>query len=344
MGRSIDGGCDGGWDGGWKVWRGFGLALVVGLGCSSSGGSRPPAYLPVSSTNQDSLYTIEMGDLKMVIDAAAGARVTEFSLFGTNVLTGTDVNDSNYGSTYWPSPQSSWCTVGGGCWPPPPALDSQPYIGSVDAPTNVVQMTSGEAMLWAFAGSAVTVTKQFTPVPEIGAIDVTYILSNTSTTVAVSVAPWQVSRVQGTGGLTFFGQGDGAPSYAPGNDSKFAVTEADGDVWYDFAPVNYNSKMLADGAGWIAHVTKSRLMYLLEYPDLPSTDAAPGEAEVEIFTGTDGDYVELENQGPLTDLAPGDAVVWTARWKLRQIPSGTSVAVGSSTLTSFAHAQLVDAE
>ena len=79
MGRSIDGV--------WRVSRRFGLVLAVGVGCTSGGGASPPSYLPVSATNQDSLYTIEMGSLKMVVDAAVGARVTEFSLAGTNVLT-----------------------------------------------------------------------------------------------------------------------------------------------------------------------------------------------------------------------------------------------------------------
>ncbi len=98
--------------------------------------------------------------------------------------------------------------------------------------------------------------------------------------------------------------------------------------------------MLADGVGWIAQVTKSRLLYLLAYPDVQPTDAAPGEAEVEIFTGIGGDYVELETQGALTDVAPGDTLVWTVRWKLRQLPIVTSVAVGNSGLTSFASVQL----
>jgi hypothetical protein len=87
-------------------------------------------------------------------------------------------------------------------------------------------------------------------------------------------------------------------------------------------------------------VTQSRLLYLLAYPDVPATEAAPGEAEVEIFTGTGGDYVEIETQGALTDVAPGGTLVWTVRWKLRQVPSSTSVAVGSSALVSFSDAQL----
>ena len=42
-------------------------------------------------------------------------------------------NHDNFGSTYWPSPQSSWCAAGGGCWPPPAAIDSGAYTGGIDA-------------------------------------------------------------------------------------------------------------------------------------------------------------------------------------------------------------------
>ena len=244
------------------------------------------------------------------------------------------------GARIGPAPSRAGAPLGAAVGRPSAAIDLDPYTGSIDAGTNSVQLTSGEVSIAAFPGSALTLTKQFTPLPDSGAIDVTYTLANTSTSVAVSVGPWQISRVAATGGLTFFGQGDGAPSYASGSNPTFSATEVGGDLWYEFSPVVSNSKMLADGVGWIAHVTESRLLYLLAYPDVQPTDVAPGEAEVEIFTGTGGDYAELETQGALTDLAPGDTSVWTVRWKLRQLPSGTSVAVGSSGLTSFASVQL----
>src|SRR5690348_6791355 len=98
------------------------LFFCASAACSSSNGTRPPIYTPVSATAVGSQYTLTLGDLKMVIDGAQGARVVEFSLRGQNVLVTQDEN-INYGSTYWPSPQASWCTAGGGCWPPPAAID-----------------------------------------------------------------------------------------------------------------------------------------------------------------------------------------------------------------------------
>ena len=82
-------------------------AAIVGCG----GGDEPISYTPVSATNDGGLYTLQLGALKLVIDGTRGARITEWSLKGTNVLVTRDENDT-YGSTYWPSPQSSWCAGG----------------------------------------------------------------------------------------------------------------------------------------------------------------------------------------------------------------------------------------
>jgi hypothetical protein len=305
--------------------------------CGGGGGDKPPTFTPVSATSAGDLYTLELGDLKMVVDGARGARITELSLQGTNLLVTRDENGT-YGSTYWPSPQSTWCAAMGACGPPPAAIDTGPYAGGIDA-TNSIQLTGGEAPLDGINGSTVTVSKQFTPVPGSGAIDVTYTLTNGLASVGVYFAPWQVSRVA-TGGLTFFGQGSGPPTYAPDTDPTFTLTPAAGDLWYASAPVTHDSKALADGTGWLAHVTPERLLALVSYPDIQPGDAASGEAEIEVFTN--GDYVEIEAQGALTVLAPGEALTWTVRWKLRRVPGGTTVAAGSTALAALAASALAE--
>ena len=109
---------------------------------------------------------------------------------------------------------------------------------------------------------------------------------------------------------------------------------------HEFVPVTSNSKGLADGSGWIAHLTGEGLMYLLAYPDIQPSEAAPGEAEIELFTGQGSGYVEMETQGALTSVAPGGTLVWTVRWKLRQLPFGGPGTVARSALASFAESQL----
>jgi hypothetical protein len=320
----------------------FGLAVACGAACG--GGSTGPSYMPVSVTTDatGSLLTLTMGDLAMVVDEATGGRITEFSLKGTNVLTGPDVDYENYGATFWPSPQSSWCQAGGGCWPPDAIIDSDPYVNSgAGTPADVIEMSSGSTTILGDAGSTVSVTKQFTPVPASGAVDVTYTLNNDASSVPITVAPWQVSRVKGTGGLTFFGSPDGSISYTAGTAASFSFTDAEGDLWYDYAPVTSSSKALADGSGWIAHVTAGGLFISQQFPDVPPGGAAPGEAEIEVYTGG-ADYLEMEAQGAYTAVPPGGSLVWTVRWKLRQVPSGTSVAVGSAALASFANTTLAE--
>lgn len=291
-------------------------------------------YQPVSVTSSGSQYTLQMGPIKMVIDGGKGARVTEFSFNGSNVLTGPEANGTNYGSTFWPSPQSSWYV--GKTWPPIPQIDTAEYTGSIDG--NTVQLTSPAATLGAAAGSQFTVTKRFKPVPESGAIDITYTISNQPGSVAITVAPWEISRVRGVGGLTFFGKGSDTPRLMTGTDTtNFVVTEANGIYWYKCATLAASgSKCFADGTGWIAHVTASNILFLLAYPDIEPSEAADGEAEVEFYNKkADGDYVELEPQGASTSIAPGESREWTVRWKLRQVPSGTTVDVGSEDLASF---------
>jgi hypothetical protein len=318
-------------------WRGALLLFCVGA-CSSGGiDIKAPVYTPVSATTDGSLYTMTLGDLKMVVDSAHGARIIEFSFRRKNVLVTQDEN-INYGSTYWPSPQASWCTVGGGCWPPPDAIDSGPYAGMLQLiPSNLeatgqFQLTSGPQSLAGIPGSSFTVSKAFSPLPESGGILVTYTLTNTSTTDALSLAPWQVSRVA-AGGLTFFGQGSGAVTYAPNTASTFTVDAMGGDLWYQSAPVTHDSKAFADGTGWLAQVTPDRLLYLVSHGDIGPSDAAPGEAEVEIYTNSS--YVELEAQGRFESIAPGGSMVFGVLWQLRPVPNDTMVAEGSADLASL---------
>ena len=297
---------------------------------SNTGGSGGNVSNVSVTTDGNNHYTLQVGSMKMVIDAGVGARITEFSLNDTNVLTAPAVDQSaghnNYGCTFWTSPQAAWS------WPPVAALDSQAYSGVIDAATNSVELVSGTATI---SNTPLTVTKRFVPVPESGAIDVTYTITNLSSSLAIKLAPWQISRVAGTGGLTFFAKGTGTYT----STGTLALTDADGIYWFTFAAATVNSKALSDGAGWIAHVTKDKLLLLFEYPDIQATEAAPNEAEVEVYTGPNGDYVEVEPQGAYTSLEPGATREWKVRWKLRQIDSSTTVSAGSASLQAFAQQQ-----
>ncbi len=302
----------------------------AGAAAGNNAGGTVSDYQPVSASNDGDNYTLQMGRIKMVINAAVGARITEFSFDGSNVLTGPDVDTNtaapahnNYGSTFWTSPQSAWS------WPPVAAIDSQPYTGGVDAASNSIQLVSGTATV---SNVPFTVTKKFVPVPDSGEIDVTYTLANTSTSASLTAAPWQISRVAGTGSLTFFGQGTGTYT----SSGTLTLTDQDGIYWYSFVSATADSKAMSDGVGWIAHVTSDNLLLLFQYPDIQTSAFAAGEAEVEIYTGPYGDYIEVEPQGAFTTIPPNGTLQWTVRWKLRQVPSGTAISAGSADLEAFA--------
>ena len=64
-------------------------------------------------------YSITNDSLTLKIAPSFGARIIEFGISGRNALT---ESGPQTGSTFWPSPQSSWG------WPPPPSIDSGTYI------------------------------------------------------------------------------------------------------------------------------------------------------------------------------------------------------------------------
>jgi hypothetical protein len=95
-----------------------------------------------------------------------------------------------------------------------------------------------------------------------------------------------------------------------------------------------SQKFTGDGAeGWLAHVAGDKLL-LKTWADVPSSQQAPApEGEVEIYAAAT--YVELEPQGPFTQLAPGQSLEWSVRWYLRQLPSDVPVSLGSTALLAF---------
>jgi len=81
---------------------------------------------PVVPVANGSLYSFQFGDTRFAVDAKLGGRIVTFALSGRNILTGPAVDPANFGSTFWPSPQSDWG------WPPPAEIDGAPYAASLD--------------------------------------------------------------------------------------------------------------------------------------------------------------------------------------------------------------------
>jgi hypothetical protein len=305
------------------------LALLAGCDDPSAGGQACPGDATGGTmtsnlsvpTVSGSVYTFTVGNVVFAVDAAKAGRIVTFSLGGKNILTAAkNSQDNNWGSTFWPSPQSAWN------WPPPAEIDPGPYTPTLCGATLSLSSQIAPAL-------GLSVTKQFSVDSATGVVTIQYGLVNHGTK-AQNVAPWEITRVA-AGGLTFFPMGEGQPT--KGAQALLNLQMLNGGAWfaYDAAAITSDQKVFADGKeGWIAHVD-GNLLLVKAFSDTPATQAAPGEAEIEIYTDASHSYIEVENQGAYASLAPGATSTWTVRWFLRQLDATVSVQPGSSDLLTL---------
>jgi hypothetical protein len=299
-----------------------GAAGLAGAGAGRAAGGAGAAGVsngvePVIPIERGGKYALEFDGLVLEVDPRVGARIVTFSLEGKNVLTGSDIDGNNWGSTFWPSPQQRWN------WPPVPEIDTEPYTSSIV--DNAIVLTSAVGNR-----ARVRVTKRLRADRARRAIEIEYALENTDSATA-QWAPWEVSRVA-AGGITFFPTGDTKVS------TNLPVKQAGAVTWYQHDPNalgNSGQKFSGDGrGGWLAHVA-GRLLFLKTFADVPPNMQAPApEAEIEIYAATK--YVELEPQGVYTTLLPGEHLKWSVRWYLRPLPDSVAAVVGDAALVEFA--------
>ena len=310
------------------LYAGAGMCLAL---WSCAGASEPNESIskgdaavktnPVLPVANGSVYSFQFGDTQFSVDASRGGRIVTFALSGRNILTGPTVDPANYGSTFWSSPQSVWN------WPPPPEIDSAAYTAKVDGA--VLSLSGTAAAAVSVAGLAVE--KQFSVDADAGVVTIVYTIANRGTQ-AHSVAPWEITRVA-AGGLTFFPMGPGGSRQGPM--ALLNPTVVNGVAWipYNAATITSDQKLFADGLeGWIAHVDGD-LLLVKSFGDTSLAQAAPGEAEIEVYANADHTYVEVENQGAYGRLAPGASINWTVRWILRKLDlAATPASAGSAAL------------
>lgn len=126
-------------------------------------------------------FAFSFNGIYVEIDSSTGARVTQLSLDSTQLFTSNKINDVNYGSTFWPSPQSMWS------WPPLATLDSKPYSGGI----------KGDSLVLSSAKDSLTglvVTKSFSVNTNKNFIQINYTVENQSG-ADKKVAPWEITRM-----------------------------------------------------------------------------------------------------------------------------------------------------
>jgi hypothetical protein len=273
-------------------------------------------------------FRLQVGNQSMDIDANLGARITSFLVDGRNFLTDARVDSLNWGSTFWPSPQSDWN------WPPPAAIDNEPYTASIEE--------RGLKLVSKKSPAGLIITKRISGDLQKGCFLLDYTITNASGK-ALKAAPWEVTRVK-TGGMAFYPMGAGIKQ-----GGLLPLTqEKDGIAWFvyreDGLPSKGDRQLYSDGSeGWLAAIN-GRTILVKQFPDIPPEKAAPKEGEVELYASplTKGDgpvetrgYVEIEHQGAFQVLEAGASSSWHVTWLVRQVPDAIDVKAGSPELVEF---------
>jgi Domain of unknown function (DUF4380) len=291
-----------------------------GPGEASSNGGPPGAPSAVVPILTGGLYVFSSGAISFAVDPQVGGRIVSFALGGQNVLTGPDTNATNYGSTFWTSPQSDWS------WPPPIEIDSQPYAATVDGGTLTLRGAESAAL-------GVSITKAFSVDAAGGSVSIAYTIENAGTS-ARALAPWEVTRVH-PAGLMFFPTGD--RSFSADSGPALVTQDAAGATWFDAdtATITADAKFFADAArGWIAQAAGG-VVFVKKFAGASPGSAAPGEAEIEMFVSGDRAYVEIEGQGAYQSIPAGASLTWSVTWFLASVPAGVDAGMGSAALVAF---------
>ena len=271
----------------------------------------------------DEKYAVSVGDISLTVDPAHGGKILSFKLGEQEVLAQNPAaapqpapaegqpprrrffNPNSYGSTFWTSPQKEWN------WPPVPEYDSLPYAAEIkDGPIQVVNVAVPALFLEGQVSKyGYKVCKMITVDPSDLAFVITYSIVNESGETR-KVAPWEITRVPNGGFLEFDATPEGV---TPADLMK--VTFDDGMATLEVDVANENRKINVDGKGWL-NFRDNGLVLTQRFPDIAQEDAAPGEAEIQVYIDARKSFVEIEAQGPYTELAPGEKLDWTVRWYL----------------------------
>lgn len=256
--------------------------------------------LTVKPERSGEKFTFKMNGYSIVVDTALGGRITSLSIGGTEFLSQSNVDASNWGSTFWPAPQTMWS------WPPPAILDSKPYSVALAGDTVILSSKTDSTK------TKLQITKKISGSSVGNYMQIVYTIKNNGT-AAKTVAPWEITRVD-SAGVTFFPKGDTA--WASPTASRSYFKDSINVVWFDYKAKGFKSdiKLFADaGSGWIAHAKGNNLL-IKTFENISRSQFANKEGEVEIYASGSKPYVEVENLGAAISLQPGASINWTVKW------------------------------
>jgi hypothetical protein len=292
------------------------------LACDVNQKNTVNASLPAFVTHKGHIYTITQGQTKLEISANIAGRMSSLKVDGFELLLTADkASNTVWGSTFWTSPQSEWN------WPPIDLLDEAAY--SVSVADNRIVFTSKTDPQTGYQ-----FIKSYGINAEKKCISIIYSIYNNSN-VEKNVAGWEVTRLLPTG-MIFFPQGN-----TESNSGIFypLAVEHVGDItWAKYQPHNLlqnHHKHMTDGKeGWVAYVNGGKLL-VKEFTDVPVELIVAGEGEIELFANVEKTYWEVDQQGVMTKLAPGEHLDWEVRWHTRSLPKNVPATLGSNELVNY---------
>lgn len=270
------------------------------------------------------IFIIKHGKLRMQLTPMIGGRVASLKYDAHEILLTPEQSKTLlWGSVLWSSPQDDWG------WPPMETLDSKPYRVSVGDNDLVFTSEIDTKTGYQFV-------KRYSVVPDIEALRLGYRIYNHNDE-AKSVAAWEVTRVPAAG-TTIFPKGftdfDASIFY------PLPTETIDNIVWFPYDRSKLEDdhhKLMTDGQeGWMAY-TREGYLFVKQFADVPVELIAPGEGEIELYTNTHADkgYLEIEQQGGITVLQPGEYLEWEVIWHVKKLPEDISAEVGSADLVTY---------
>lgn len=263
-----------------------GIAAVC-MGVASCGPKTVTAELG------DGLYSISRGEVSMTIDAGKGAKILSYSYAGKEVISQLAFFNA-FGSTFWTSPQSEWN------WPPVAEYDRMPYEVSMDESS--LTMTGQVSKRYGYS-----ISKHFAFNGK--ALEISYTITNHTDSLR-RVAPWEITRVPAEGTVFFE-----CPSSGIWPAGLMDFRDEGGYARYDIDEASENRKVNADGTGFLVYVNNGLKMTKV-FDDITPEQAAPGEAEIQVYVNHGKTFVELESQGAYTALGPGESLTYKVKWLL----------------------------
>ncbi len=262
---------------------------------------------------------LDTGPLEVRISPTTGGRLATLRYRGVDLVLPRGRVPGFWGDTFWPSPQSLFD------WPPPRVLDGDAYEVLAHSARRIVLRSEVDP------GLGLQFDKSYSV--GVDTLDFSFTVRNAGP-VTRSLAPWQVTRAPRVGLVVW------APGEPFRDDDRLAKQREDPGCWYvhdrgtqpfpgltsrdglaaiHVPDVPRTCKLFTDARGWQAHVHDATVL-LRVFPDLAPAQAAPRQAEVELFFTPERDYIELENQGPHQTLQPGESLHYATQWRLATLP------------------------